>query len=80
LNVTYSAAGQGPSPMQPTNRVVAASPSRSSTTLTWIARRVRAAGRAYTFELGVQTRDNRPGRIDTRNLAVVIDAWAAGPR
>jgi hypothetical protein len=80
LDVIYSAAGHGPSTMQPTRRVVAGSPSRSSTTLTWIAKHVRAAGRAYTFELGAQTRDNRPGRIETRNLAVVIDAWSAGPR
>jgi hypothetical protein len=53
----------------------------TSTTLTWIRRDVPAAGREYTFWLGIAPRSHTSDEkffVRGRRMTVVIESWTAG--
>jgi len=62
--------------------VISPSPNRLTTTsITWTAKDVEAAGRAYEFQIGAAARDgndNEQARVSGENFTVVIDILPAG--
>jgi hypothetical protein len=60
---------------------LASSPRPTTTTLTWVRRRLPAAGRTYSFRFGVSLRSligKRAHEIRGRRVSVVIETWTAG--